>query len=54
MGKTYKEKPDKWRHKINQKPNKQKGNKPRRDQDGGKKGYSPFDDSQGYHESFGG
>jgi len=55
MGKTYKEKPDKWRHKINhKKPNKHKGNKPRHDEGGGDKKYSPFDDSQSYHESFGG
>ena len=55
MGKTYKEKPDKWRHKLkNNKPNKFKGGKPRHDDNGNKKGYSPFDDSQGHHESFGG
>jgi len=54
MGKTYKEKPDKWRHKIkHNKPGKfNKGGKPRHDDNGDKKGYGPFDDSQGYHESF--
>jgi len=56
MGKTYKDNKDKWKHKIkHDKPNKfNKGNKPRHDDSGGDKKHSPFDDSQGYHESFGG
>jgi len=53
MGKSWRENPSKWKHKIkHNKPGKFKGGKPRHDDNGnGDKKYSPFDDSQGYHSS---
>lgn len=50
MGKSYKERPDKWKRQLQKKSKKQKWQKG--NWESKNKSYSPFDDPQEYHESF--